>query len=83
MAGDHGWQAGEVALTDIYVCPGCNERRGCNVKQHGPKKMQIWTMKCGNCGYKYVWTDQKAKNVIDAYREAVKWAYGKKNGDVL
>jgi transcription elongation factor Elf1 len=61
-------------MTDIYSCPACNERRGCNVQQYGPRKMQIWTLCCSKCGYNYVWVDQKAQNVLDAYAQAIGWA---------
>ena len=67
-------------MSDPVLCPACNKRNGCNEEQLGPKKMQIWKMRCSNCGYKYVWMDQKARNAVDAYREAVTWAYGPKMG---
>ena len=70
-------------MTDPYMCPACNEKRGCTEGQTGPKKMQILKLRCSSCGYKYVWADQKARNVLDAYREAVEWAYGKEMAKVI
>ena len=60
-------------MTDIYMCPACNEKRGM-IKETGAGN-QVLRVQC-TCGYKYVWVHPDFKRVLDAYKQAVAWAYG-------
>lgn len=65
-------------MSNAEQCPACGRNKGgVMADEFKCGYGKVWAMQC-DCGYRYVWADEKAKDVLDAYKDAVTWAYGPK-----